>query len=697
MGSFIKKILSLLIQPALPQISKDSRVIKILENIQYVSFIASILISFLSVFILGSYTLKLSIISSFIFLFLIFLTKKGFVELSAFLNSSYLIVLVSFGMLTGGEGIRDEILLILPAFFLLGSLFLNELLFYILAILSLSSIIIIGKLQLDGFLVLPKLNHLHINDVIISVILLAGVALIMRLITGSLLKILLGAIKSEQNYRNIFNASNEAVFIHDAKTGKILDVNDSMLKMYGYQKEEILSLSVDKYDFASGKGEFNNNHALLYIRKSIEEGPQLFEWQAKKKDGTIFWVEVSLNFHDGRIIAVVRDINEKKRIELELTQRDKMRAVGQLAGGIAHDFNNQLSGIMGFAEVVKMEAENENMKEYANHILTSAEASSHQIKQLLSFARKNENHFSVYNINNIVKQAVSILEKSIDRKIKMVLHLNTLPLWVNCDIAQLENAFLNIAINARDAMPDGGTLTIETKMVEIKDNYTKTHGYKLDKGVYARVEMKDTGEGISFDIREKIFEPFFTTKSSGKGTGMGLSAVYGTIKSHKGGINLESNLGEGTSFEIFLPIADFEAGKKTEIIETIDDKKTEFRGEGLAYVIDDEPSVRALAKKHLGDLGYNVSSFEDGEEAIKEFKNEYKDVKFVLLDMIMPHISGEDIFYALKEIDPNVNVIIVSGFSLNQNVETLLSDGAIAYVQKPYKRSELIEILKSLE
>ncbi len=696
MKSFLKKLLLLFLQPALTGISNDFRVKRILEKIQIVSFVTSLFIIVISFFMSDDYTMKLALVSALLFMFFSYLTKMGLIELSALLSSFYLVGLVSFGMFTSGEGIHDEILLILPAFFLLGSLFLNDLMFFTLVFISLTSVSIIGKLQMDGRINLKSSIEIFWHDIAITVILLGGVVFVMRLITKNLLKILLGAIESEQDYRKIFNASNEAIFIHDATTGEILDVNDAMLKIYKYSKDEIMSMSVKDYDFASGKGEFNSKHAVILIKKAIEEGPQLFEWQAKKSDGTIFWVEVSLSYSDGRVIAVVRDINEKKKIELELTQRDKMRAVGQLAGGIAHDFNNQLSGIIGFAEVIKMESKESSMKSYADHILSSAEASSHQIKQLLSFARKNKQEQSQVNINKILKHTSSLLEKSIDRKINIKLKLHSDPLWIQCDVAQIENAFLNLAINARDAMPEGGTITIKSEIDEITDMYGKLHGYQMEKGLYAKILIEDTGIGIPIEIREKIFEPFFTTKASGKGTGMGLSAVYGTVKSHKGGINIISNSGEGTVFEVYLPLVDSNMGKKTELIPIIEYSNNDFTGEGLAYVIDDEPSVRALAKKHLNDLGFNPKVFEDGNDAVKEFKSEAENVKFVLLDMIMPHISGEDIFYFLKSVDPKVKVIIVSGFSLNQSAQNLLEEGAIAYIQKPYKRSDLVEVIKGL-
>lgn len=696
MGTILNKALNLFLQSSLNDLKHDLRLWKILEKIQIVSIVTSIAIIIIATFMTDFYTIKLAVVSAVSFTIFLLLVLKKFRVLSATLTSFFLVGLVSYAVFTSGEGMHDEILLILPAFYFLGSLFLSEALFFFLLTTSLLSIFIIGDLQLKGIVMVADSNQVYWYDIALTITLLGGVALVMRQITKSLLKIMQSAIKAEQNYRNIFNTSNEAIFIHDVHTGKILDVNDSMLEMYKYSRDEILSLPIEQYDFASEKGESTSKNAVMLIKKAIDEGPQLFEWEAKRRDGSLFWVEISLNYSNDRVIAVVRNIDEKRRIESELTQRDKMRAVGQLAGGIAHDFNNQLSGIIGFAEVIKLESDSKNMKEYADHILSSAEASSHQIKQLLSFARKNKKEYSVIDINWILKQTISILEKSIDRKIKLQLDLNAKPIMINCDVSQMENAFLNIAINGRDAMADGGVLKVVSNTTEISDGYYETHGYHLKNGKYAQVLICDTGTGIEDNLQKKVFEPFFTTKASGEGTGMGLSAVYGTIKSHQGGINIQSTQSKGTTFQILLPLFEGKDISKNNQNDVNLNIEKAINGEGAVYIIDDEPSVRALAKKHIESLGFQPFLFEDGSTAIEKFKTEHKNVQFVLLDMIMPHISGEDVFNSLKDIRKDIKIIIISGFSLNQNAQSMLDRGAVAYLQKPYRRSELFDVIHKI-
>jgi CheY-like chemotaxis protein len=360
-----------------------------------------------------------------------------------------------------------------------------------------------------------------------------------------------------------------------------------------------------------------------------------------------------------------------------------MTAIGQLAGGIAHDFNNQLAGILGYADMLKEKLENEKHKHYAENIRTAARRAATLTQQLLAFGRKGKNLSVSVNIHSLIQEVVSLLTHSIDKRISIVKNLHADASIIQGDPSQVQNAILNLAINARDAMDDGGTLTFETEHVTLDDFLGHGEGGTIPPGEYIKLSVSDTGAGIPVDIRHRIFEPFFTTKEQGKGTGMGLAGVYGTIRNHLGSILVESVEGKGTRFDVYLPLqaTPYEPGATS--------GQRCIRGTGNLLLIDDEIICRELARDLLQDLGYNVITFEDGASALTYYRSNWQRTDLVILDMVMPKMNGRQTYQAMKEINPEVRAILSSGYTINGEAQAILDEGVLAFVGKPFEKTEL--------
>jgi signal transduction histidine kinase len=374
---------------------------------------------------------------------------------------------------------------------------------------------------------------------------------------------------------------------------------------------------------------------------------------------------------------------EQAKLQSQLNHSQKMDAVGQLAGGIAHDFNNMLGGIMGAAEVLARYLPDDGVaRKFHGHIMQSATRAADLTSKLLTFSRNSRMSFSTVDIHNIVNETIEILNNTIDRRIKIETDLQATSSLVLGDPSQLQSALLNLAINASHAMPEGGTLSISSCMVELDDLFCKTSTFNLQPGQYLGLDIKDTGCGIPVEHRDKIFEPFFTTKELNKGTGLGLAVVYGTIKQHAGSIMVYSESDIGTTFKILLPLAS----------ESTVDQATHqvlMKGEGTILLVDDEEVMRITASEILQNLGYTVIMAENGEEALNVFKANRGLIDLVILDMVMPVMNGRDCFMALKQQDHQVRVLLSSGFTREEDLEKMKEQGLKGFIHKPYLSSSL--------
>jgi nitrogen-specific signal transduction histidine kinase/CheY-like chemotaxis protein len=373
---------------------------------------------------------------------------------------------------------------------------------------------------------------------------------------------------------------------------------------------------------------------------------------------------------------------EKKQLQEQLHQVQKMDVIGQLAGGIAHDFNNMLTGIMASADLLKLRLSEDdlNMK-LVNTILNAATRSADLTRDLLSFSRKGTKETLPVAINETIIAVIGLLERTLDKSIHLVTRLEADDPIVMGDMAQLQNALLNLGVNARDAMPEGGILTYATALVSLNDTDCQSHQILLKPGKYLQISVSDTGVGIPREILSRIFEPFFTTKSPGKGTGLGLAAVYGTVRDHQGSINVYSEPGNGTVFNVYLPVSSEN--------KSLSEEDDAVMGDGGILLVDDEPILLSAGQALLEDLGYTVYLAEDGNQALHIYAQEQAHIQLVLLDMVMPGLNGKETLLQLREINPRVRVVFCSGFHREGTNGDLRQLGAQGFIQKPYSRSAL--------
>jgi PAS domain S-box-containing protein len=385
------------------------------------------------------------------------------------------------------------------------------------------------------------------------------------------------------------------------------------------------------------------------------------------------------------LVLVFRDVTEQFKLEDQLRHARKMEAIGQLAGGVAHDFNNMLAGIIGSADILALKLRNnKKLKAYATMIQDAGSRASELTQKLLDFSHKRTASNSAVDMHRVTSEVTRILERSSDKRIIIKKYLNASSAVIYGDLTQIENAILNLAINARDAMPEGGTITISTTNVNLDQLTCNTFASTLNPGLYIEVIVEDTGIGIKEEDQEKIFEPFFTTKEPGKGTGLGLASVYSTTRSHQGDVRVLSQYGKGTIFKVYLPVEPNAVIEDQQI-----DEDDLLSGSGCILVVDDEAIIRTMTQAILSDLGYDVILAEDGEEAVKCFRQQKDRIDLVLLDMVMPKLNGRDALKKIKKIKPAVKVLLISGFNRITDSGEDLIPGVSGFIQKPFRRGDL--------
>ncbi len=382
------------------------------------------------------------------------------------------------------------------------------------------------------------------------------------------------------------------------------------------------------------------------------------------------------------------DITERRQMEERIQQMEKMDAIGQLAGGVAHDFNNQLAGILGFGDMLRERLDDPTLRRYVENMLVAARRSSDLTKQLLAFSRKQTRQAAPVDLHRIIQEVCSILDHSIDKRIHLRQRLEADARTVLGDPSQLQSALLNLGINARDAMPEGGELFFETRTVTLDRETCARRHYDLSPGQYLELLVRDTGCGMSPEVQRRIFEPFFTTKDVGKGTGMGLAAVYGTVRHHRGAISVTSTPGRGACFTLLLPVT------SERVAEAVPEAADASALRGVrALVIDDEEILREMSMEMLSTLGCVPHVEADGESGVAYYREHWREVDLVILDMIMPRMSGRDAFRALREINPRARVLVASGYSAGDQAGEILKSGALGFLQKPFQQTSLIRAM----
>jgi PAS domain S-box-containing protein len=491
--------------------------------------------------------------------------------------------------------------------------------------------------------------------------------------------------ESEARYRRLHESMSDA-FVRVGMDGFLVEANKAYLNMLGYTLGELSRLTYQ--DLTPAR--WHAAEARIIEEQVRPRGSsEVYEKEYRCKDGHIIPVELRtylLTDAQGRpagMWAIVRDVTARKRLEEQLRQREKMDAIGQLAGGVAHDFNNQLGGIMGFAEMLSESLTDPTYKRYAENIMTAAVRAADLTRQLLAFGRKGKYLSVPTDIHKEIGEVVGLLNRSIDKRIEIKQHLDAVPALVLADPTQLQNAILNLALNARDAMPQGGTLSFTSSVVTFPDVLPDE---ELQPGRYVQLSVTDTGVGMDAATLKRLFEPFFTTKEVGKGTGLGLASVYGTVKNHGGTIRVYSEVGHGSTFRVYLPVLEEGAALAAPDVAAVAPT-----GHGRILIVDDEPVILEIGALMLRKLGYEVTACVDAREALELYRKDWQSFDLVLLDMVMPKLGGRELFLALREINPGIKALLASGFSINGEAQGILDLGVLVFINKPFRLVELAQ------
>jgi signal transduction histidine kinase/ActR/RegA family two-component response regulator len=407
-----------------------------------------------------------------------------------------------------------------------------------------------------------------------------------------------------------------------------------------------------------------------------------------RKDGTDFPGEINAKvvvFADEPQIQVwVRDLTEQKLLEKRVVEGQKMEAVGILAGGIAHDFNNLLQIISGHAELLEIQLTKRGLNfDEMTAILRASDRGAELVKQILTFSRRVNTEFASVNLNEDVRATERLLSRTIPKMIEIELRLEEELLPVRADSTQIQQLLINLAVNAKDAMPEGGTITIETRNIGADEEYCAQHG--LAPGPCVLLRVSDTGHGMEQEVLEHIYEPFFTTKGLAQGTGLGLAAVFGIVKMHGGHITCESEVGKGTTFEISFPTAEVDTPSPVPVQEKLEAEG----GTETILVVDDEELIQELAKRILEKSGYRVFTAGSGTEAIEIYAEHTSEISLIILDLIMPEMGGKQCLNELLKIDPRVKALVSTGFAIEGEAKEFFDAKAKGEVSKPFNGGEL--------
>ncbi|HEX2572876.1 MAG TPA: response regulator [Polyangia bacterium] len=491
--------------------------------------------------------------------------------------------------------------------------------------------------------------------------------------------------ESEQRYRSVFEAGSDGLVICDGQTGLVEAANPAAQALYGYTAEEFQGLDA---------GELRTDDVVTLPGEGLRQETH------RRKNSSAFQAEVvesrfSIGERAMRILAV-RDISERVRAEQErreleesLRHAQKMEAVGRLAGGIAHDFNNILTVIVTCADFLRMEVQEEKQQKDLDAILNAADRAAALTRQLLTFSRRQHPRHEVVSVNHVVKEMEDLFRRTIGENIDLVTSLTADAWQAQVDSDQLGQVLLNLVVNARDAMPQGGKLIIETKNLALDAAQARRQA-NLGPGEYICLSVTDTGVGMRREVMERIFEPFFTTKEQGKGTGLGLATVYGIVQQARGSVRVYSEPGFGTTFRIYLPRNESAVVKVTPPRAVLPPRG---RGETI-LVAEDEDTVRSHIRRILSHNGYNVVEGRHGEEALAVARAHGGAIDLLLTDMVMPKMLGSDLAAALLQDRPSLRVMFMSGYSEYAIPEA--QGEAMSFIQKPFTERQLLLQLREL-
>ena len=497
--------------------------------------------------------------------------------------------------------------------------------------------------------------------------------------------------KSEESYKKIFENSPIAIATIN-KQGHFETINPAYIKIFSVNNPKEYLQNVNAFDPQIPASErLYDNTISLINGKPVEKYGIRHICYSNKKEIYLNIKGVPLFNEKNEVTGALifcEDITERKKVEDNLFQSQKMQSIGTLAGGIAHNLNNILGGILGYASLTKSEIDKKTeVYSRLDIIEKSSIRAANLVSELLTFSRGGRFNLSIVFLNDIIKDLINVLKDSFDKNINFEKSLDPNLWYIKADGNQIIQALMNICINSRDAMHNGGTISLLTANVTLKpDFFINKEGFL--PGEYVMISISDTGSGIPNDIKDRIFEPFFSTR--GIGRGLGLATVYGIMKNHNAFINVESELGKGTTFSIYFP-------KIISALSDFDQITSDIKGGNeTILVVEDEEVLRQLVKTALSKLGYNTITAADGMEAIEIYKKGKIRIDLIMLDLIMPKLSGRETFKILKGINQKVKVLLTSGYALNESVKQLFGNGVIDFVKKPYKISELATRIRKI-
>ncbi len=492
--------------------------------------------------------------------------------------------------------------------------------------------------------------------------------------------------ESEERFRATFEQAAVGI-AHVAPNGRWLRVNQRLCEMVGYTREELLAATFQEITHPDDLPADLEN-----VRKLLAGDIQNYSMEKRyiRKDRTAAWIALSVSLArdaEGRpkyFISVIEDIEPRRRAEEQLLQAQKMESVGQLAGGVAHDFNNLLTAILGYCDLILGDEKSSHRSEL-EEIKHAGERAAVLTRQLLAFSRKQVFHLELLDLNDVVVNMESMLRRLIGEDVRLTSTLSSEIGRVKADPAQIEQVLLNLAVNARDAMPDGGVLRIETSSADVDEAVAAAHA-PCAPGRFVVLAVSDTGHGMDSETQRRVFEPFFTTKPKGKGTGLGLATVYGIVSQSGGFVSFSSEPKKGTTFRIYLPRADDSAAMKSRSGAHL---ATPPKGTETILMVEDDDGVRRLGCHVLEMLGYTVLCAESGHQALDLARDHKGKIDLVLTDVVMPEMSGREVERRLAEAGHAARVLFMSGYSDDAILQHGVLETGVAFLQKPFTPDSL--------
>jgi len=505
---------------------------------------------------------------------------------------------------------------------------------------------------------------------------------------------------SDQRYRDLFNSISDFIVTHDLE-GRLLGVNRAVADTAGLPAEALIGRSITEFIPLEHRGELFAD----YLARTRDQGRAEGVFKIRPRQGREHYVEFrSALVHDESgqtyVSSSGRDVTDRilaerevRALEEQLLQAQKMEAIGTLASGIAHDFNNVLQAVGGYLELIRMEdAVSAGHSGYLQEMEQAVERAGDLVRHMLTFSRKMDRELVTLDLNQQVTQTVKLLERTLPKMIRVEARLSG-DLWpIQADPTQIEQVLMNLGANAKDAMPDGGRLTLETKNTDLDGRFRHTHP-DLPPGEYVRLRVSDTGGGMSPETLKHVFEPFFTTKAPGQGTGLGLSTVYGIVRGHGGLVTCHSRPTEGTRFDIYLPALAAEVAVQA---ASAADEERVRGGHETILLADDEAAVVEIGRRILEQSGYTVLTAGSGEEALDVYRKRVGEIDAVILDVSMPGMGGYACLVQIMALDPAARVIIVSGYTGEVEVKKIIDAGARAFLGKPHRLGDLLHQVRQV-